>query len=343
MEKKIERGVHAADFKVGQEVCILAVKMFSGVKDEGLLNAVVSKAGRVYITVTVNETGVQYRFREITGEEPYLSEHEGYDRYERKLFPSRAAAEAYYESKNILDWFKNEFPKMGCSLEQLRAAKGILEGKKTINRFGVKSTYSFADGTVFTFPTYEEAAAFLRRTYEVETASDREMGNEFESEFAPDGTYAKIINYRRSGEVDTSEWELVDVEEGPDVDPEPEPPIDLTEVVEAMFSDIRLGRKAAASEHGFRMESDYFDIARAKVEEEARSISASLIQRVTNGEKKDVRLELHVVDGLGANEETYFHQIDDLSADDAMVLTDTAKSKVLAELEAVAEKLRKVS
>lgn len=72
----------------------------------------------------------------------------------------------------------------------------------------VVTTYSFApdEACIVLVPDEDAAVAYLRATYEEERNGDLVNGHVFESEIAEDGHYAKIINYRRSGDIDTTEW-----------------------------------------------------------------------------------------------------------------------------------------
>lgn len=75
--------------------------------------------------------------------------------------------------------------------------------------FAVISTYSFDDEVcVYLCTSEEEAKNLLKSIYENEVKIDTESGHAFEHELRDDGWYAKIVNYRRCGDVDTSEWRI---------------------------------------------------------------------------------------------------------------------------------------
>lgn len=77
-------------------------------------------------------------------------------------------------------------------------------------RAAVVSCYSFDyNACVVLCRSEKEAIRYLRQVYKEETEIDESSGHEFESEISEDGCYCKIINYRKTGETDISEWRVV--------------------------------------------------------------------------------------------------------------------------------------
>lgn len=78
-------------------------------------------------------------------------------------------------------------------------------------RYAVIGRYSFdTNCSVKLFPTEPEAIKYLKETVEGEDKQDTENGNDHEVKFESD-CYAKIINHRRSGDTDISEWSVTDI------------------------------------------------------------------------------------------------------------------------------------
>jgi len=121
-----------SDFKVGQRVCIYASRTHCADPVVELVDAEVSKCGRKYIYAKALDANSEFVFALLREEDSFFSQVEGYDRYERRLFPSRQTAEEFVERKALLGWLRKTFSVSAdenCfSLEQLRAVEGILTG-----------------------------------------------------------------------------------------------------------------------------------------------------------------------------------------------------------------------
>lgn len=76
----------------------------------------------------------------------------------------------------------------------------------------VVTTYSWDTSAtrVVLFPNAKAAASFLVNCYEEEVSIDEENGRLFECAIDADGTYAKIVNFRASGDIDTTEWYITE-------------------------------------------------------------------------------------------------------------------------------------
>ena len=75
--------------------------------------------------------------------------------------------------------------------------------------FALICTYSWdLETEVYLYKTEEEAVAELKAIYDEEIKIDTDQGNNFESEYDESGWYAKITNYRRSGDVDVTEYRV---------------------------------------------------------------------------------------------------------------------------------------
>lgn len=75
--------------------------------------------------------------------------------------------------------------------------------------FALVCTYSWdLDTAVYFYETEEAAMAALKATFDAEVKIDAEEGNVFEVEYDESGWYAKITNYRRSGDVDITEYRV---------------------------------------------------------------------------------------------------------------------------------------
>lgn len=75
--------------------------------------------------------------------------------------------------------------------------------------FALICTYSWDfDTAVYLYESEDEAVASLKATYDAEVKIDTDEENDFESEYDESGWYAKITNYRRSGDVDVTEYRV---------------------------------------------------------------------------------------------------------------------------------------
>lgn len=75
--------------------------------------------------------------------------------------------------------------------------------------YAVVCSYSWDENTaVYLFDTEDEAVAFLRQTFKDETDSDTDNGYHFDCEISQTGWYAKITNYRSTGDIDVTEYRV---------------------------------------------------------------------------------------------------------------------------------------